>query len=70
MNNFIVLWITGNVGMMGTTVNLQADGNGQVGTGRSLWSDAKGKVGAGFFFFFFEVKQHDGVAPPQSLRWL
>lgn len=49
MNNFIVVWITGNVGMVGATVNLQADGDGQVGTGRSMWADAKGQVGAGFF---------------------
>lgn len=49
MNNFIVVWITGNVGMVGATVNLQADGDGQVGTGRSMWADAKGQVGAGLF---------------------
>ena len=66
MNNLIMVWITVNVGMMRATVNLWDDVNDQVGTGRSLWSDAKGQVGAGFF----EVKQHNGVEPPQSLRWL
>lgn len=64
-NSFITVWIIGNVGMMGATANLWADGSGQVGAGRSLWSDAKGQVGAGSF----EVAQHGGEEPPQSLRW-
>lgn len=49
MNNFIMVLIIGNVGMIGATVNLWADGDGQVGTGRSLWADAKGQTKAGFF---------------------
>lgn len=62
-----MVWIIGNAGMMGATVNLWGDGSGQVGAGRSLWSQAKGQMEGGFFF---EVKECGGVDPPQSLRWL
>lgn len=50
MNNFIMVWIIGNAGMVGATVNLWGDGSGQVGAGRSLWSQAKGQMEGGFFF--------------------